>query len=436
MLAAFGLVWGLTVGLAGPAVAAEYPSWEDVEKARSSEAATQSQISELNALLTSLESDVAEAQAVNRQRAGEYEDAQAEFDEATYRASSLQSQADEATELAAQSRQQAGQLAAALARAGGGDVTMALLMTPDSSDLLRQLAMMGQLTERTDEIYATARTDLNNAAALTAQAEIARGELEALAITAESALQDAIAARAAVESQLQEQQDSAAILRAQLSVLTEDRAATEADYQAGEQARRAAEAAAAEAAAAARAAAAAASAAAASAPAPPTVSFGKPAPAPAPRPGPGTAPGPVSPPAPASNQGWVRPVSGTITSVFGPRPNRPVAGVGAFHYGTDIAAGCGVTVVAASAGRVSYSGPFGSYGNWVLLDNGGGIETGYAHNSTLLVTEGEQVTAGQPIALVGSTGASSGCHLHYETRVNGARIDPQPFMSQRGAPLG
>lgn len=421
MLTAAGLVWGLTVGLSNTAAAAEYPSWEDVEQARSSEAATRDQISELNALLTALESELEQAQAAHRQRSGEYENAQAAFDDATYRASSLQSTADEATQRASQSRQQAGQLAAALSRAGGGDVTMALLTSPQSSDLLRQLATMGQLTARTDAIYATARSDSNTAAALTAQAEIARGELKALSEAAESALQDAIDARAVVESRLQEQQDSAATLRAQLDVLTQDRAATEADYQAGEQARRDAEAAAAQAAETARIAAAAAAASAA-AQAPPTISFGNPGLAPA--------------PTPAANQGWVRPVSGRISSVYGPRPNRPVPGVGAFHYGTDIAAGCGVPMVAASAGVVSYSGPLGTYGNWILLNHGNGIETGYAHNSTNLVREGERVAVGQLIALVGSTGASSGCHLHYETRVNGARIDPQPFMNQRGASLG
>ena len=129
-------------------------------------------------------------------------------------------------------------------------------------------------------------------------------------------------------------------------------------------------------------------------------------------------------------------MSGWISDSFGPRPSRPVAGVGAFHYGTDIAAGCGRAVSAATGGTVIYAGYLGSYGNWVLLDHGNGVQTGYAHNSQILVSNGQQVAAGETISLVGTTGASSGCHLHFETRVDGARINPAPFMSARGIALG
>ena len=138
----------------------------------------------------------------------------------------------------------------------------------------------------------------------------------------------------------------------------------------------------------------------------------------------------------ANVQGWTLPVSGWISSGYGARPNKPVAGVGAFHFGTDIAAGCGRNVSAASAGTVSYAGWLGSYGNWVLIDHGDGTQTGYAHNSSLLVSTGQQVSTGATIALVGTTGAPSGCHVHFETRVNGARVNPQPYMSARGVTLG
>ena len=136
-----------------------------------------------------------------------------------------------------------------------------------------------------------------------------------------------------------------------------------------------------------------------------------------------------------SDVGWALPVLGRISSHFGPRPNRPVPGVGLFHNGTDIAASCGQPVFAAAAGRVVEAGAQGSYGNWVLLDHGAGIETGYAHNSKVLIAQGQQVEAGEIIAMVGSTGASSGCHVHFETRVDGERIDSEPFMSERGASL-
>jgi len=137
-----------------------------------------------------------------------------------------------------------------------------------------------------------------------------------------------------------------------------------------------------------------------------------------------------------SDQGWVLPVAGVISDVFGPRPDKPVAGVGDFHEGTDIAADCGQAVSASRGGTVVSADWNGSYGNWVLIDHGNGVQTGYAHNSAILVSEGQTVAAGETIAEVGSTGASSGCHLHFEVRVDGAQIDPQSFMNARGITLG
>lgn len=133
---------------------------------------------------------------------------------------------------------------------------------------------------------------------------------------------------------------------------------------------------------------------------------------------------------------WRVPVQGRISSTFGPRPDAPVAGVSAFHKGADLAAPCGTPVIAAAAGAVEEAGYEGSYGNWILVQNSGGIETGYAHNSELLVDVGDTVAAGEVIALVGSTGASSGCHLHFETRVDGSPVDPESFMSDLGVGLG
>ena len=77
----------------------------------------------------------------------------------------------------------------------------------------------------------------------------------------------------------------------------------------------------------------------------------------------------------------------------------------------------------------------GSYGGWVLVDHGGGVQTGYAHNARALVSVGQSVQAGEVIAAVGSTGASSGCHVHFETRVAGTAVDPVAFMQARDAPL-
>lgn len=406
---------GLMPGIPA-AVAADYPTWADVESARSNESAKQAQIDELTALLAALTADVGAARVEHEARAAEYEQAQTAFDQATLAASELQQLAEDAGQRADDSRRQAGRLAANLARTGGSNLTLALFTSPDSADLLRRLSAMTKLTERTDAIYAAARGDANNAEALQSQADVARAELAGLAYQAETALTGALNALSALESRAQEQQTNDAVLRAQLVTLTENRAATEADYRTGEEVRIAAEEEAARKAAEAEAARQAAEAAVPRPVAIPPYSGG----------------GSAAP----SGQSWVAPVSGRISSPFGPRPDKPVAGVNPFHYATDLVAGCGVPVAAASSGTVVYSGWLGSYGNWVLLDHGNGVQTGYAHNSTVLVGEGQSVSVGQTIALVGTTGASTGCHSHFETRVGGARVDPESFMDQRGVTLG
>lgn len=139
-----------------------------------------------------------------------------------------------------------------------------------------------------------------------------------------------------------------------------------------------------------------------------------------------------------SEQGWSSPVSGRMTDGFGPRPQKPVAGVNEFHRGTDVAAGCGTPVFAATGGIVLEAAASGSYGNWILLEHGAGVSTGYAHlqDGGVLVSVGQRVEAGQLIGLVGSTGASTGCHLHFEVRLGGVAVDAKPFMAARGIALG
>jgi murein DD-endopeptidase MepM/ murein hydrolase activator NlpD len=139
-----------------------------------------------------------------------------------------------------------------------------------------------------------------------------------------------------------------------------------------------------------------------------------------------------------SAQGWSVPVVGRITDSFGPRPNKPLPGVNDFHRGTDLAAACGTAVYAATSGVVNAAGPNGSLGNWIQNDHGSGVETGYGHltQGGIFVAAGETVTAGQLIGAVGSTGASTGCHLHFEVHLDGSAIDAVPFMAARGIQLG
>jgi len=119
----------------------------------------------------------------------------------------------------------------------------------------------------------------------------------------------------------------------------------------------------------------------------------------------------------------VYPVEGRVSSEFGARRD-PIAGTHRHHNGLDIAAPEGTDIRAVRDGVVSFSGERGSYGNLVIIDHGDGLETRYAHCSELRVREGERVQAGDSIAAVGSTGRSTGPHLHLEARQNGEAVDP------------
>ena len=138
-----------------------------------------------------------------------------------------------------------------------------------------------------------------------------------------------------------------------------------------------------------------------------------------------------------SAQGWARVTGGYISSHFGNRVH-PIYGTVRFHAGIDLAYGCGNPVYAAHEGTVSYSGWLGTGGNFIRLNHGDGITTGYMHlqSGSLYVKFGERVQTGQLIARVGTTGASTGCHLHFETRRDMVAVDPYYFMADRGVRLG
>lgn len=120
----------------------------------------------------------------------------------------------------------------------------------------------------------------------------------------------------------------------------------------------------------------------------------------------------------------VKPVTGTITSRYGAVEDiRDHT-----HKGLDIAAPYGTKIMAAADGKVSYSGWMGGYGNLIIIDHGNGIQTYYGHCSKLYASVGDEVEAGECIAAVGSTGYSTGNHLHFEIRKNGAQINPQKYL--------
>ncbi len=127
---------------------------------------------------------------------------------------------------------------------------------------------------------------------------------------------------------------------------------------------------------------------------------------------------------------WPVPSSGRISSGYGGRPS-PISGRKEFHTGIDIPSGSGNAVVAAEGGVVIKAGNFNNgYGNMVIIDHGNGLSTMYAHNSKNLVKAGQTVSRGETIAKIGSTGYSTGPHLHFEVRINGAHTNPTKYFNK------
>jgi murein DD-endopeptidase MepM/ murein hydrolase activator NlpD len=133
---------------------------------------------------------------------------------------------------------------------------------------------------------------------------------------------------------------------------------------------------------------------------------------------------------PNANGKWVNPLAGKlkITSPFGPRVH-PIKGTSGVHTGDDFSASQGTPVFAVADGQVKHAaGNSGAYGNQVIIGVGGGLRTMYGHLSRFTVRPGQRVRKGQVIGYVGSTGLSTGPHLHFETTYKGTAVDPQRYL--------
>lgn len=144
------------------------------------------------------------------------------------------------------------------------------------------------------------------------------------------------------------------------------------------------------------------------------------------KPSPSTASAPTTTAAP-SRSGLVRPVPGGVSSGYGNRVH-PIFGGVRLHTGWDMNGGMGQPIVSAAAGTVIYAGVKGGYGNTLMVDHGGGMVTLYAHQSKFAVGYGARVGAGQVIGYVGSTGDSTGPHLHFEVRIGGSPVNPSRYL--------
>ncbi|TQO20275.1 murein DD-endopeptidase MepM/ murein hydrolase activator NlpD [Rhodoglobus vestalii] len=405
--AALSLVVGVTLynGSTQAAFADDYPTWSDVTEARNNEAATKTVVARIQAALLQLESQAVAAQKDAEEKGNIWQEVDTKYQAKSAQTETLQQQADAASAEADEAEKRIGELAARLVRAGGGDVTTNLLVnSQDADSLLYNLGMSSKISQQTSALFDRAVQARNTAQSLSDAAEVARAELEVLKIAAEKAFAEAQAASQAAEAAVAEQQERKIEFDAQLVALTAARQTTEADYLAGVREREAARAAA-------QAAAAAAAAAAAQVP---NLDAGE-----------------------ISLSGWVRPAGGYITSVYGFSSQYGSS----FHKGTDLGAGCGSSIFAASAGTVVYAGYGwnGGYGNYIIIEHANGLRTAYGHiiAGGINVSYGQNVAVGTRIARVGSTGNSSGCHLHFEVRPGGwSTTDPVPFMASKGIRLG
>jgi murein DD-endopeptidase MepM/ murein hydrolase activator NlpD len=134
-----------------------------------------------------------------------------------------------------------------------------------------------------------------------------------------------------------------------------------------------------------------------------------------------------SPGADPSAYGMIWPTDGRLSSGFGYR-RHPILGYSRLHAGLDIGNAYGTPIWSAAAGTVIYSGWRGGYGNAVVVDHGGGVSTLYGHLNERLVAEGDTVDRGEWVGLMGSTGLSTGPHLHFEVRVGGSARDPLVYL--------
>lgn len=121
------------------------------------------------------------------------------------------------------------------------------------------------------------------------------------------------------------------------------------------------------------------------------------------------------------------PVNGVITSQYGYRVH-PIFGSTIYHSGMDIGVDYGTPVAAADSGYVVEAGWISGYGYAVIIDHGNGLSTLYGHNESLAVSAGQSVSKGQTIAYAGSTGNSTGPHVHFEVRSNGDPVDPMAYL--------
>lgn len=386
LVAGAALAVTVSVQPAIAAPAADFPSWSDVQAAKRDEASARAQLKTLNANIAAAQQEVDRTQAEAEARGTAYAEAQQAYDEQSMITLNVKSQAEAAQAEADQARLESRQLIANLAKqGGGGDLTAGLLGdTGGAEGYLYRIGTMQKVTQHSDAVYANAVQLQKTATSLAEQELIEEAKLEELKADAQAKFELAQEAAIAAQQQYDALQEAKAKAEALVAFLTDRREVTERDYQEGLRQKW----------------------------------------------GSGAA-GEVS------ATGWARPAAGRITSNFGWRID-PINGSRAYHSGVDLAGGCGIPIYAAHAGTVVYAGWYGTWGNYIRIEHGNGYNTGYAHimPGGIGVHIGQQVGPGQLIARTGTTGYSTGCHLHFIVRSGESLMDPVPFMRNQGITLG
>ncbi|GHD44975.1 M23 family metallopeptidase [Mycetocola manganoxydans] len=421
------------VGISAPAAAAvSYPSWEDVKNARASESAKKAQIDSVKKLIEDLRNASAAAQEAAATAAAEYQDALIVAEAAEQKSADLKIQLEEAQASAEASAKQAGSMFARMGRTNSFDVTASLLVDAENADdTLYKLGAIDKLTGLSSQLLDDAKQDANQVTSLSEQAVVAAEVLEAARAESEVKLQAAEDAAAVAAAAVAEQEKHEETLLGQLSYLEGRTATVEAGYAAGVAAAKKAaeERAARERAAAAKAAAEAAKNNSGSGGGSSSGGGG----------GGGSNAGATGTYFQPSAQGWWRPLPGYISSWYGPRAIK-CGGTGCsvpFHAGIDFANPCGKAIRAVAGGRVTFVGNAGGFGNRVIINHGGGVESVYGHlqSGSYRVGVGSYVKAGSFIANVGRTGVATGCHLDLKIQVYGSHTNPAPFLRARGVSI-
>lgn len=391
---------GVLGATSAQAIVSDLPTWDDVQRAKNDEAAAAVQVTEIESLIVQVQAEVAETQRALDQAVDKQRQAEDALDLAQMRLATLEEQAAASQAEAEEASNQAAALVSQLYRSGGVDRNLDLFLESDDTTadvLLDRLARMEKATERNSTISDKAEQALNSAKSLGDQAESARNERDRLNEEAVTATEAAAVLADAARTKLAERESQLVDLEAQLAALKDTTTTTVAGYEERvqlereeqarleEERRKAAEEAAA------------------------GGGGGG---------GSGGGGGVVS-------SGWSYPLSGgwwVSTEWWGYYG----------HRGIDLAIGSWTPIYAANSGTVTYSGYNGGYGNVVYIDHGDGYSTRYAHQVQTAVWRGDWVNSGDLIGYVGSTGDSTGPHLHFEVLDWGTKINPRPFMADRG----